>query len=219
MIQDILQTLQRIALRTPLFYPLRNWLTRKGQAKALRQWEAAGRPVPPPHMAKQQVLRSLGQQHNLEVLIETGTYFGDMVEAMKGSFGRIISIELSPTLAAKAARRFRASPHVQIRQGDSATELGRVMKEIQQPALFWLDGHYSAGVTAKGEKDTPIFEELQHIFAAADVGHVLVIDDAHCFGSAPGYPTIDELKAFILSRSTGVQIAVVDNMICVTPGK
>ncbi len=213
----MIQTLQRIALRTPLYYSFRNWLVRKRQAKALRQWEAAGRPVPPPHMAKQQVLRSLGQAHGLKVLVETGTYFGDMVEAMKTSFERIISIELSPTLAAKAAGRFRSSPHVQIRQGDSANVLGNVMKELRQPALFWLDGHYSAGVTAKGEKDTPIFEELTHIFAADDLGHVLVIDDAHCFGVSPGYPTIDELKAFILSRRPAMKIAVVDNMICVTP--
>ena len=32
------------------------------------------------------------------------------------------------------------------------------------PAIFWLDGHYSAGITAMGEQATPIFKELTHIF-------------------------------------------------------
>ena len=59
--------------------------------------------------------------------------------------------------------------NVELLHGDSGTELGNVMNKINQPALFWLDGHYSAGVTAKGDKDTPIYEELVCILNAPDL--------------------------------------------------
>src|SRR2546425_12007741 len=88
-----------------------------------------------------------------QIFVETGTYRGDMVEAMKPLFHKIYSIELSDALFAEAQRRFRLDTHVELIHGDSGKELGRVMERIHQPALFWLDGHYSAGDTARGEKD------------------------------------------------------------------
>ena len=48
-------------------------------------------------------------------------------------------------------------------QGDSGIELMNLAARIDQPSLFWLDGHYSAEETAKGDKETPVIEELQHI--------------------------------------------------------
>jgi hypothetical protein len=78
-----------------------------------------------------------------------------MVEAMKDVFEQIYSIELSRDLYEKAMKRFTGVTHIRLIRGDSGKELGRVVNEIDRPALFWLDGHYSAGVAAKGEKDTP----------------------------------------------------------------
>jgi hypothetical protein len=39
-----------------------------------------------------------------------------------------------------------------------------IIKDLNEPAIFWLDGHYSSGITAKGDKICPIFEELDSIF-------------------------------------------------------
>ena len=93
------------------------------------------------------------------------------------------------------------------------------MERLQQPALFWLDGHYSAGDTARGEKDTPLYEELEQILRAPDLGHVIVIDDARCFGSDPAYPTLPALTAYVRSRRPEVEIAVADDSIRITPGR
>jgi len=207
---------QRVT-HAPVVMPVRNWLKRKRQVREGVQWEASGRPVPPPHIVKQRVLTSHAQQYGLKVLVETGTYYGDMVEAMKAVFDRIYSIELSEALHESCCRRFSGVPHVTLLQGDSGTEIGKLMPLIDQPTLFWLDGHYSAGVTAQGEKDTPIWEELAHLFDAPDPGHVIVIDDARCFGHDDGYPTIDELKAFVLSRRPHLDITVEDDSIRITP--
>jgi hypothetical protein len=66
--------------------------------------------------------------------------------------------------------------------------------------LFWLDGHYSGGITAKGRTDTPVAEELEHILTHPVMGHVVLIDDARCFVGQDHYPTLDELKEMILNK-------------------
>jgi hypothetical protein len=181
------------------------------------EWERLGRPVPPPHPIKQEVLRDYGRRHHLSILVETGTYVWDMVEALKGNFERIYTIELSDELHGNAKRRFSGERNVTLIRGDSGIELGKLMGKIDRPALFWLDGHYSSGVTARAEKETPIFEELRHLLEAPDLGHVIVIDDARCFGSFPDYPTIDEVKDFVRSKRKDTDIVVQDDIIRITP--
>ncbi len=201
----------------PLYHPIRNWIMKKNQRRELINWEKSGKPVPPPHIIKQKALRNYARKYNLKILVETGTYFGDMVEAMKKDFEHIYSIELSKELYKKANKRFKGDKNVELVQGDSGIELKKLVKKIDEPALFWLDGHYSAGVTAKGEKDTPIYEELTHIFDAENKEHVIIIDDARCFGSDPAYPSIDEISDFIKSKRPDVSITIEDDSIRITP--
>jgi hypothetical protein len=193
-----------------------NWLKPR-KYSAIEEWERNGRPVPPPHVVKQAVLRRYAERYHLRVFIETGTYRGDMVEAMKPLFQKIYSIELSEKLFEEAKNRFKSDTHVELIHGDSGQELGRIVERLDQPALFWLDGHYSAGDTARGRKDTPIYEELEQILRAPDLGHVVVIDDARHFGTDPGYPTIEELRTYVLSERPDVRVAVEDDSIRITP--
>lgn len=173
--------------------------------------------MPPPHLIKQKALLTCARQFNLNVLVETGTFRGDMVEAMRNTFERIYSIELSQQFFEDARRRFKSAAHIELIRGDSGQELGRLLPKIHQPALFWLDGHYSAGQTARGEKITPIFEEMEHILGSAEKRHVVVVDDARCFGHHPGYPTLDELRQFILLRDPTREISIQDDSIRITP--
>ena len=196
---------------------LLTWWQRPGQSDVLNEWERQGRPVPPPHVVKQRVLQEYAERYRLKIFIETGTYRGDMVEAMKPLFRKIYSIELGDELFQKAKRRFKRDAHIELIHGDSGTELGRIMPRLDEPALFWLDGHYSAGDTARGAKDTPIYEELDHILRAPDLGHVIVIDDARCLGSDPAYPTLPALRAFVLAKRPHARIAVADDSVRITP--
>lgn len=210
------QLLKQIVKKTPLYYPLRNWVVYpwRNWVVVVRKW---GKPVPPAHIVKQRTLQSYSKRFGLKILVETGTYYGDMVEAMKDSFDRIYSIELSRELYGKARERFKGATRIELICGDSGVELRNVVSKLDQPALFWLDGHYSGGDTAKGDKDTPIYEELNQILDAPDLGHVIIIDDARCFGSDPAYPRIRELKHFIQSKRSNVDIVVQDDSIRITP--
>ena len=168
----------------------------KSDSAILREWQKAGKPAPPPHIVKQRAIKQIKSKFKYQLFIETGTYLGDMVEAQKKNFNKVYSIELSSDLYRDAVKRFENDKNITLLQGDSGDVLIDLMPTIKQPAIFWLDGHYSAGYTAKGKKNCPIYEELTAIFNAGAMHHVLLIDDARLFIGKDDYPTISELTAF-----------------------
>jgi len=200
-----------------LFYPVCNKWRQKWE---FIKWEKNGKPVPPPHIKKQEVLQRYAKQYELKIFVETGTYRGDMVEAMKNMFAQIFSIELGEDLCRRAKKRFRRHKHIEIISGDSGKVFKTLMPNLTTPTLFWLDGHYSGSNTAKGEKDSPIYEELTHIFNSPDIGHVIVIDDARCFSNpdCQDYPSLSDLKEFVLSARPDVCITVENDSIRILPG-
>lgn len=211
------RTLKELIKKTPLYPVLRPISQRIRRRLELNEWERLGRPAPPPHIVKERTLREFARRFGLKVLIETGTCYGDMVEAMKNDFSRIYSIELSSELYEKAKQRFAGDDRITIVHGDSGIELGKLIAGLDQPALFWLDGHYSGPGTARGDKDTPIYEELTHIFKSNQTGHVVIIDDARCFGTDPAYPSIDQLKRFVKAICPNADISVENDSIRIVP--
>jgi hypothetical protein len=210
------QFLKQIIKRSPLSGMVRR-LVDGSRRRELERWEQAGKPLPPPHVVQQRVLRDYAGRYGSRILVETGTYLGDMVEAMSADFEKIYSIELSAELYARAKKRFRWTKNVEIIHGDSGTELGILLQTIRQPTLFWLDGHHSGGLTAKGDNDTPILAELKCILDAENRGHVIIIDDARLFGTDPAYPSLSELAIFIKARRPDLDIVVADDSIRITP--
>jgi hypothetical protein len=148
---------------TPFFYALRTFLFHARDKKAVRKWENNQRHGPPPHSIKQKNLLRYARLYSLRIFVETGTLYGDMVQAVKHHFELIYSIELNPVLFAMAKARFKSSDHIHIVCGDSGKELGNIIGQLDHPTLFWLDGHYSGPGTAKGSNDTPIYEELEAV--------------------------------------------------------
>jgi hypothetical protein len=167
-------------------------------ARILLSWISAGRPLPPPHLVKQRTVRQYARRFRLTVFLETGTYRGDMVEAVKDDFERLYSIELGGELCRRAKARFAGDDRIAILQGDSGEVLGALLARIERPCLFWLDSHYSDADTARGERETPILRELEHIVRHPLAHrHVILIDDARLFTGEHDYPTVGELEAFL----------------------
>ena len=158
--------------------------------------------APEKYLAKK-FLTDLSRRFGLLTFVETGTYLGDSAGVAADVFDEIHSIELSKELAAQATARFASKQHVHIYQGDSAQRLPEILNRLKSPALFWLDGHYSSGMTAKGSVNTPVLDELQSIHARGPSGSVLLIDDLRLFDppklgtgvpqSIMGYPTMKAL--------------------------
>lgn len=166
-------------------------------------WAKNGRPIPPPHVVKQITVKQYARRFNLDILIETGTFLGDIVYAMRKNFDKIYSIELSKELSDRAKERFRNYKHIHIVQGDSPIILSRLLPQICRRPLIWLDAHYSGGNTAKGDLETPIMRELNEIFRHIHLNPVILIDDARCFDGSNGYPTIEQLRSYVLNQCPG----------------
>ena len=170
------------------------------QARRYLAWVWRGKTGAAPDALKERLVRDYARRYCFMTLIETGTYRGDMLAAVEGSFDVLYSIELSPELHLRAVRRFKGKPKIRLLQGDSAQVLPEVLSKLAKPALFWLDAHYSAGVTARAFADTPIRAELAAVLAHPVSGHVILIDDARQFSPEFGYPTLEELEAFVFEQ-------------------
>jgi hypothetical protein len=138
---------------------------------------------------------------------------GDMLSAMRKHFDRLISIELSKDLAERARQRFDRYRNIAIVQGDSGAMLPNVMQELSQPTLFWLDGHYSGGATARGEIDTPIVSELKIILSDRVKGHVILVDDARLFDGTNDYPTVEEVRQLVQQLRPDLDFSVNNDII------
>lgn len=150
---------------------------------------------------KQHVVRKYGKIYGLRILIETGTFGGDMMAAMLDHFDILYSIEIDFRMHREAVRRFADHSKVKLLHGDSGEILPELLRQIDEPALFWLDGHYSGDGTARGSMDTPVRMELEAIrnwpFNQASV---ILLDDAGMFTGRDGYPTLSELSELMPGR-------------------
>jgi hypothetical protein len=161
------------------------------------------------------MLSSLITAFRAELFVETGTYLGDTVEAVKDRVRAVHSVELGNDLFDKAKQRFAGCPEVRLWHGDSGDVLPAVLQSIAGRCVFWLDGHYSAGITARGVEDTPILRELTHIFSASIPPYLIVIDDARCFNGTGGYPCQAFLEAHVAIHKPDFQIACGLDAICI----
>ena len=152
----------------------------------------------------------------METFVETGTYLGDTPYALMNVFQEIYTIEINSRLHEWSRIRFSGNEHVHLLLGDSAVKLPVVLERLDCPALFWLDGHYSGGITGKGSQDTPILHELDSIFGHPVCGHVILIDDARYFTGRNGYPTLQELDEYVSGQEPGYRCEIANDIIRIT---
>jgi hypothetical protein len=177
--------------------------------RTVRAWHRDGRPVPAPPDVKQALLIEYARGHELSSFVETGTFRGGTLAALRPHFRRLVSIELEPQLARNARRRFAPFKNVEVVEGDSGRELARIVAALDAPTLFWLDGHDSGDGTAATE---PLREELGAVMAAP-AGSVVLIDDARSFTGSPRM-TVDEIRSATAERYV---MEVRDDVIRLTP--
>lgn len=162
----------------------------------------------PSHFSKEHMIKKYAKKHSCTALIETGTYKCDMIVATRKRFEYIASVEVMEPLYLEAQKKVQKYTNVHLYLGDSQKRLGTMIAECMQTNLdykiiFWLDGHYSGGVTGKGEKDTPIVEEIEEIYKSGIASFVLCIDDARCFtheGEFIDYPTLEYFLKIIKEK-------------------
>jgi hypothetical protein len=157
------------------------------------QWRRRRYAAPSPTHVKHAVLLRVGMPE--ETWVETGTFLGETVALLARRARMVYSIEPEPKLQERACRRFAGRRNVEILKGTSEEVLPGLLARLNGDVNFWMDGHYSAGVTFRGPRETPIVEELAAISAALPrLSRVAVmIDDLRCFEPCAqehtGYPS------------------------------
>jgi hypothetical protein len=165
--------------------------------KEIRSWAARQYSAPSPHLIKQNCVLRNGVPG--AIWIETGTFMGETTALLAQHSRQVYSIEPEPNLYARASALFADKKHVEIINGLSETVFPELLPKLHGDVNFWLDGHYSAGITFKGPVDTPIVAELNTIAGNLHrFGKVCVlVDDVRCFDPTlpeySTYPSVDYL--------------------------
>ena len=162
-----------------------------------RDWANREFAAPSPNFVKQKVLLRNGLPN--ATWVETGTYLGDTTDVLSKVAKMVYSIEPEPTLFSKAEQKFRNTSNVKIINGLSEDVFPKLLPTISGNICFWLDGHYSEGITFKGPQDTPIMDELAvigpNITKTSKI--VVMVDDIRCFDPKnpefSAYPPVDLL--------------------------
>jgi hypothetical protein len=165
--------------------------------KEYELWAIRDFAAPSPHFVKQAVVIRNGIRN--ATWIETGTYLGQTTEVLSKLGSDVYSIEPEPQLFANALKLFENTKNIHLLNGTSEQIFPDLLSKIHGDVNFWLDGHYSAGITFKGSQDTPILDELKNI--SINLNHFnkvcVLVDDVRCFNpnlpEYSDYPNLDVL--------------------------
>jgi hypothetical protein len=167
--------------------------------KAQLQWAQGGFSVPAPGWVKRSRLTRHGFKDS--TWIETGTFWGETTFFLSKTAKRVVSIEPEPELFKRAQQRFAEAKNVEIINGLSEDIFPVLLPTLSGKVNFWLDGHFSEGITHLGPQETPIVDELNAITDNMKNfdGVCVMVDDLRLFGNTasglhdPAYPDIDVL--------------------------
>jgi len=162
-----------------------------------------------PHVLK------LAQDLGCNVFIESGTYYGTTYRRTveSGYFERVYSVEIVEQLYRNARKLYDENGPYRVFLGKShAVFVSNIFPQCgpNDRIFFWLDGHYSRGVTGGAERPCPLLDELIAIRDACPTQSVVIaIDDTDDFGrqdaNTPGliWPSRDDVEriAFQINSS------------------
>src|SRR5690606_15101007 len=171
------------------------------------------------------LLKALKSALPLTLFVETGTFRGDTLEAMKSEFHELFSIELSPDLYSQALDRFRDEQNIRLIKGNSAEALRGILDSVRgRSTLFWLDAHWCVATGTAGEtSQCPLLDELKAIGELNDTS-VVLIDDARLFMAPPSaphevsqWPTFDQILQQLRAMAPAHEIMIVNDVIALFP--
>jgi hypothetical protein len=122
--------------------------------------------------------------NKFSIFVETGTYTGDTIFEMEKYFNELHTIELSDYYYQLTKNRYNGNK-IKFYLGDSSKILTVLLPKLKEPTIFFLDGHWSSGNTAKGNKDCPLIEEINNINKYFLNDGIIIIDDCRLFGKSP----------------------------------
>ena len=155
--------------------------------------------------------------------VETGTFEGETTRWAAGHFDKVHTIEVAESLFTQYSPALNALPGVTCWLGTSSEVLPEVVKQLPaEPVQYWLDGHWSGGITGGEDEECPLLAELQTIIQREQ--DVILIDDARLFLGAPmrpldasKWPTLEQIFNVLRQRQHFPYVAIVDDVMFIVP--
>lgn len=119
--------------------------------------------------------------NNYDIFIETGTYLGETIFPMEPYFRELYTIEINPILYHDTKNKYSGNK-IKFYLGDSSQILKDILPNIESNIVFFMDAHWSGGLTGRGNKDCPLNEELYNINKLFKHNAIIIIDDYRLFG-------------------------------------
>lgn len=160
-------------------------------------WRVArGHPVNPHSLSKLRIINAARIRSGATQMIEVGTYLGVTANRCAKLFRRVHTIELSETLYLRAKDVLANQENVEIYLGDGRHWIERILQSSEaSDVLVFLDGHFSGGITARGNVPEPALEEIAILSRFQSKIAAIVIDDFRNFGVEQGTPSKSALLA------------------------
>jgi hypothetical protein len=197
----------------------------KGQVPQAKE----GATNPWDHKIKEDAVMTLQKRFGSRIMVETGTWHGDMVKAMEPHFDKIYTIEFAKNLYMDNSATFCQNAKVKCLLGDS----GKLLKNLVQnyinehdKVLFWLDGHYSVMDTAKADLGSPIIEEIRTLLMHPWANNfAILVDDARLFKEYPtgedaissGYPSTPEFQDLVCQLDPTFHFELIGDVFWIYP--
>jgi hypothetical protein len=180
-------------------------------------WLLKGKPIPANGYFKRKRIIDLAKKYNCDTFIETGTYVGNTLLAVEKYFDKLISIELSEEIHKNNLIKFKNHSKILLFQGDSSEKMKEMLNGVKGKCLFWLDGHYSDGITAKGILNCPILGEIEAIKDHKISDAIILIDDAREFTGNNDYPKLKEVIELLKQINSHYTVSVSNDCIIAIP--
>lgn len=167
---------------------------------------------------KETFLKKVREKFGVNVFIETGTYYGKTTREASALYDEVYSVELSSHLYNDCVNALASQPNVHLYNGESPEFLKNILSTIKGTPLFWLDAHYSSGVTAHGKKETPVVEEVEAIQKSGIKNGVVMIDDMRYFCTTyKSYPSLTEICNLVLKINPDYQLILLGDVLIAFP--
>jgi hypothetical protein len=110
---------------------------------------------------------------NINTFVETGTHYGASVQdALDLGFDKILSVDINSVFVSICLEKFEneiKTGKVKLFLGNSVSVFPKMLEEVTERSMFWLDAHQDANTT--------VLFELAQLYSHPIKNHTIIIDD------------------------------------------
>jgi hypothetical protein len=162
-----------------------------------------------------------------DILIETGTWFGDGVQcAFDAGYEKVYSCDINSECVLNAKKRFKDRDFTAVLK-PSELALKDILDDIDQRCIIFLDGHampkdghpstreFGSSTLLENALTCPLMEELQIIKDHHIKDHVILIDDFQCFDTwCFNQLSYDDVLNFVSTINPKYKSLIKNDVVC-----